>query len=196
MREKWALEAIAREMGAIPGHLGFYYKNLETGLEYGVREDEAFLAASVIKLPLHLLILAEAAEGRIDTREKLLVEESDKVPVCGALTLFTGEVEADIATLCRLMISLSDNTATNVLIRHLGIPAIAQGFEKMGLTVTRLARCLFDMEANARPERGIRRFCRPPPLCLRGSTGSPAPPPKKAASPASNRKSASVLPIA
>lgn len=148
MREKWALEAIAREMGAIPGHLGFYYKNLETGLEYGVREDEAFLAASVIKLPLHLLILAEAAEGRIDTREKLLVEESDKVPVCGALTLFTGEVEADIATLCRLMISLSDNTATNRLIRHLGIEAIAEGFAAMGLERTRIRRKLFDSEAS------------------------------------------------
>lgn len=148
-REAQALENIRREMEEIPGHLGFYYKNLVSGYEYGVREEEAFLAASVIKLPIFLHILAKNAAGELDMTEKLLVTEEDKVPICGALTLFTGEVEADIRTLCRLMISLSDNTATNRLINYCGMEKLAEGFRAMGLEKTKLRRLLFDSKASA-----------------------------------------------
>ena len=64
--EQKALESIAREMETLPGHLGFYYKNLETGYEYSVRAEEAYLAASVIKLPLFLYVLEQSAVGKID----------------------------------------------------------------------------------------------------------------------------------
>lgn len=145
-KELTALNAIAQEMEAIPGHLGFYYKNLATGLEYGIRAEEAYLAASVIKLPLYLHILSQG----MDPNRKLIVENSDKVPGCGALALFPGPVEANIRTLCRLMIDLSDNTATNRLIRHCTIPEVNAGFRAMGLEETVLRRFLFDAEASAR----------------------------------------------
>lgn len=148
-REQAAVESIAEEMRCIPGHLGFYYKNLVTGLECGVRAEEAFGAASVIKLPLYLHILAQSAQGALDMGETLTVTEGDKVPICGALTLFTGEVNADIQTLCRLMISLSDNTATNRLIRYCTIGELQKGFRQMGLERTVLRRRLFDDEASA-----------------------------------------------
>lgn len=148
-REQAALESIAEEMKRISGHLGFYYKNLVTGLEYGVRAEGSFGAASVIKLPLYLHILAQSAQGALDMSETLAVTEGDKVPICGALTLFTGQVEADIQTLCSLMISLSDNTATNRLIRFCTIGEIQKGFRQMGLEKTVLRRMLFDDEASA-----------------------------------------------
>lgn len=148
--EQKALESIAREMETLPGHLGFYYKNLETGYEYSVRAEEAYLAASVIKLPLFLYVLEQSAVGKIDMRERLTVEAWEKMPSCGALTLFTGDVEADIRSLCRLMIALSDNTATNKLIRYCTIPGANAGFRGMGLEKTVLRRLLFDAEASAR----------------------------------------------
>ena len=148
IREMQALAAIREEMNGIPGHTGFYYKNLVTGYEFSVRGDEVFGAASVIKLPLFMHVLAESAAGRMSMEEKLVIEDEDKVPICGALTLFTGPVEADVRTLCRLMISISDNTAANKLIRHSTIPGASAGFEKMGLKKTKLTRCLFDREAS------------------------------------------------
>lgn len=148
-KELQILDSIRDEMAQIPGHLGFYYKNLITGLEYGVREEEAFSAASVIKLPLFLHVLEQAAMGAWSMEDKLTVTEEDKVPICGALTLFTGEVEADIRTLCRLMISISDNTATNRLIRHCTIEGISSAFQAMGLEKTGLHRRLFDSAASA-----------------------------------------------
>ncbi len=148
MRERGALEAIRQEMEGIPGHTGFYYKNLTTGYEFSVRGGEVFGAASVIKLPLFMHVLAESAAGRMSMEERLTVTEADKVPICGALTLFTGPVEADVRTLCRLMISISDNTATNKLIRHSTIPGASEGFRRMGLEKTKLTRCLWDREAS------------------------------------------------
>ena len=144
-----ALDAIAREMETIPGHLGFYYKNLTTGYEYGIRETDAYLAASVIKLPLYLHVLQQSAGGKFSLHDRLTVEDWEKMPSCGALTLFTGPVEADIRTLCRLMIDLSDNTATNKLIRFCTIPGANQGFQSFGLEKTVLRRLLFDSEASA-----------------------------------------------
>ena len=143
------LQSIHQEMNSIPGHTGFYCKNLATGLEYSVRAEEVFSAASVIKLPLLMHILRECHAGRMSMDEKLLVTEADKVPICGALTLFTSEVETDVRTLCRLMISLSDNTATNRLIRHATLEGAANGFAAMGLEKTKLKRLLFDAEASA-----------------------------------------------
>ena len=142
------LEIIRNEMDSIPGHTGFYYLNLVNGDEYGVREDEVFGAASVIKLPLYMHIMAESAAGRMSLDDKLTITEADKVPICGALTLFTGDVDADVRTLCKLMISISDNTATNRLIDYSTIPGAQAGFRSMGLEKTQLTRKLFDRTAS------------------------------------------------
>lgn len=142
------LESIRNHMEQIPGHTGFYYLNLSTGAEYSIRAEETFGAASVIKLPLFLHILSECAAGRIDMNEKLTITAEDKVPICGALTLFSEEISVDIRTLCRLMISISDNTATNKLIDRCTIPELQEGFRHMGLEKTQLTRKLFDRNAS------------------------------------------------
>ena len=144
------LQSIVREAETLPGHVGFYYKNLVTGFSFGLREEEAYLAASVIKFPLYLHILAEAEKGNLSLGEKLQICEADKMPGCGAISLLTGEQELDIASLCQLMIRISDNTATNVLIRRCGMDAVNAGFREMGLEKTVLRRYLFDSEASAR----------------------------------------------
>lgn len=150
MNELSVLERIRDEMETLPGHLGFYYKNLVTGTEFGIREDEVYGAASIIKFPLFLHILAECDKGNMSLDDRIVTEESDKVPSCGALNMFTGPIETDIRTLCRLMICISDNTATNRLIRHCGFEAIDKGFVEMGLERTKIRRRLFDAAASAK----------------------------------------------
>ena len=143
------LQKISAEIETIPGHLGFYYKNLVTGFTFGIREEEPYLAASVIKLPLYLHILQQCSRNYMNMAELLTIEDADKMPSCGALTLFSGTVRADLGTLCRLMIALSDNTATNKLIRRCTIDGANAGFRAMGLNQTVLRRLLFDAEASA-----------------------------------------------
>ena len=147
-KELEVLQSIRAQMEEIPGHTGFYYKNLTTGMEYGVRAQETFLAASVIKLPLYLHVLRRVEQGSLSMDQTVTVTAEDKVPICGALTLFTGDVTVDIRTLCRLMISLSDNTATNVLIRLCGIEETSEAFRAMGLELTVIRRRLYDRAAS------------------------------------------------
>ncbi len=149
-QEMALLEGIKKEMSTMQGHLGLYYKNLVTGFEYGIGEEEIYGAASVIKFPLFLHILAECERGNLSLDDRIVTEDSDKVPSCGALNMFTGSIETDIRTVCRLMICLSDNTATNRLIRLCGFEAIERGFAEMGLEKTRIRRKLFDREASAK----------------------------------------------
>lgn len=154
-KEFQVLDRIRQRMEDIPGHTGFYYYNLATGVEYGIRDDESFGAASVIKLPLFMHILAECAAGRMSMDERLTITEKDKVPICGALTLFTCNVDVDIRTLCRLMISISDNTATNKLIDRCTIPGAQEGLCAMGLQKTQLTRKLFDRSASLKGLRNL-----------------------------------------
>lgn len=153
--ELQVLESIRAKMECLPGHTGFYYRNLVTGAEYGVRENETFGAASVIKLPLYMHVLAECAAGHMSMDEMLTITNADKVPICGALTLFSGDVQADVRTLCKLMISISDNTATNKLIDHCTIPCVQEGFRRMGLVRTQLTRKLFDSAASRAGLRNV-----------------------------------------
>ena len=154
-KEYSVLERIRERMDRIPGHTGFYYLNLVTNEEYGVREDEIFGAASVIKLPLLMHVLAECAAGHMSMEDKLTVSANDKVPICGALTLFTDDISVDIRTLCRLMISISDNTATNKLIDHCSLAEVQDGFSKLGLKKTQITRKLFDRSASAKGLRNV-----------------------------------------
>lgn len=163
MKEEKVLQAIAEEMKEIPGHVGFYYKNLVTEYEYGVCENESYLAASVIKLPLYLHVLRQAAEGKLDMAQPLTVTEEDKVPICGALTLFSGDVTADIRSLCHLMISISDNTATNKLIDFCGIEELSKSFRTMGLEKTVLNRKMFDFEKS---KQGLQNYICPKEIAM------------------------------
>ncbi len=143
--------------------VGFYYKNLETGEVLTYKADEPYLAASVIKFPIFMCILKWNSEGKVSMDEKIKVRNEDKLPICGALTLFTDELVVDIRTLCNLMISLSDNTATNILIKHFGIENFQKEFLEIGLKGTKLNRLLFDSEAT---EKGIENVIVPEEMAM------------------------------
>jgi beta-lactamase class A len=141
---------IITRLKKINGHIGFYYKNLYTEEVLSLNADDTFFAASVIKLPIYADILRRASKGEIDLCERITVRNEEKVPSCGALNSFTDEPSVDIRTLCRLMITLSDNTATNVLIKRIGMDTLNEDFVKMCLIKTHIYRLLFDAEAGAR----------------------------------------------
>ena len=149
-REIEILNKLKSEIEFQKGHVGFYYKNLISGMDFGVGENDTFFAASVIKFPLFMHVLSECQKGNMSLSDKLITETGEKVPSCGAINLFTGDVETDILTLCKLMICISDNTATNRLIRHCTLEGIEKGFIETGLLKTKIRRFLFDSEASSR----------------------------------------------
>lgn len=143
-------DALKLRISGLQGKVGFYYKNMVTGDCFAYQADEAYSAASLIKLPILMYVMQLIWEGKLDAKEKILVRDEDKKPSCGALVSISGDIEVDIESLCRLMITISDNTATNMLIGRVGIPELARGFAAMGLKKTALRRFFFDDQAEAR----------------------------------------------
>lgn len=146
---------ILEKLKTAKGKIGFYYKNLITGEEICYNENDTFLAASVIKLPILAEIFRESALENVNLSEILTVKNSDKMPSCGALNLFTDEPNVDVRTLCKLMIALSDNTATNVLIKHFNIEKLNKGFDEIGLLDTKINRLLFDESAQKEGKENV-----------------------------------------
>jgi len=129
------------------GHIGFYYLSLVDGESFGINENDQFLAASVIKFPIYCAICKLVSEGKLDFKEEIKVTQKDKLPSCGALNSITGEFSIDIESLCNLMITISDNSATNLLIKRIGLKNLNKEFESFGLISTHLERKLFDSKA-------------------------------------------------
>ena len=142
----------------LKGKIGFYYENLVDGTKLTYNETEAFSAASVIKLPIFMCAAKMVSEGKLSWEQKILVKEEDKRPSCGALLSLTGDLEVDVDSLCKLMITLSDNTATNMMIRTVGFDSLKEFFEEMGCPNTKIERELFDSAAF---ERGLENYFAP-----------------------------------
>lgn len=138
---------ILKRLKLVKGNVGFYYKNLITNEEICFNENESFLPASVIKFPIMVEVFHQVNLGKVNLFQSIKVKDTDKVPGCGALSLFTDEIMVNIKTLLNLMIEISDNTATNVLINYFGIDKLNEGFKELGLEKTKINRLLFDSEA-------------------------------------------------
>lgn len=143
-------EEISYELGRMPGKVGFFYRNLVTEEVFGFNEAESFRAASIIKLPLLAGMLFKREYCRADFNTKIHIRQTDMVPGCGAVQHLSGEPELDILSLAKLMITISDNTATNVLVKHFGIEEMKHIFDRLGMKKTRINRLLYDYESESK----------------------------------------------
>lgn len=130
----------------VTGKTGFYYHNLMTNETLAHFDDLPLIAASVIKLPIMVEAFNQANQGLLDLMEPVRVDPADRLPSCGALTYLHEGVTLPWIDLITLMIIVSDNTATNLLIERLGIDSINATMASMGLTGSRLNRKLFRPE--------------------------------------------------
>lgn len=146
---------VEERLRSVPGHIGFWYKNLVTGETHSYNARETFQAASVIKLPILCSVFLRAEESPDILSRRVLVREEDKLPGCGAIQHITGEHEYDVLSLCRLMITISDNTAANALIRHFGMEGLNGDFRRLGLEATGIYRLLFDAEASRQGKENL-----------------------------------------
>ncbi len=109
-------------------------------LEYNSRE--VFPAASLIKIPILIVFLQELESGNLKFSETIFLKKKDKVGGSGILFELHDEILLTLLDLATLMIVVSDNTATNLLIDRMGISAIQKKIIKYGLKHTILGRKL------------------------------------------------------
>lgn len=140
----------------IPGKLAVYCKNLVTGEILDYNGDIPMMAASVIKIPVLIETFRQIQAGMLKKDQLYVLEEGDKLPSCGCLNRMHAGLNLTVQDLYNLMIILSDNTATNILIRLLGgTEEINGSLAKMGYQTCRVNRLLFDSEA---ADKGIENY--------------------------------------
>lgn len=142
-----AIEAMLR---GIEGTASMFYKNLVTGEEWTWNADAVVNAASVIKIPVMIEAFVQMKTGSLDAQERFVLRESDRLPSCGALKTMHEGLGLTAMDLIKLMIILSDNTATNMLTKRIGRENVNARLEALGLENTRMRRLLFDREASAK----------------------------------------------
>ena len=130
---------------AFPGVAGVAARNLTTGAEVRLHDTTAFPTASMIKIPGLFELFRRCAAGGLQLTERLTLRDADRTLGSGLLVDFDAGAALTLRDLSVLMMAISDNTATNMLIDHLGIPAINQACRDAGMTHTEL-RNLIDFD--------------------------------------------------
>ena len=137
-------EELMRRVAEFPGHTAIYFKNLITGETFGYNEREMMCAASVIKLTIMVELFRQMEAGQVKRDSLLEMKDEYRVPISGVLTLMHAGLMVTPIDLCALMIAVSDNVATNMLIDLLGLENIQRTIRDMDLYGVELNRKLFD----------------------------------------------------
>ena len=131
-------ERIAEGERATGGTIGIAATLLATGRHIGYREDELFPTASVIKLPLLVALYEEVLRGTVDLSERVTYRTAGRVAGSGVLQDLDDGLALTMRDLATLMITVSDNTATDLLLERVGKDAVEDTMRRYGLDSVRI----------------------------------------------------------
>lgn len=147
------LDEIAAE---VDGVLGIVVEDLKGEHRFVVNAEGEFAQASAIKIPILMEVFKQADAGALDFDERLWVDKKYQVAGSGILgELGDHSTQMSMRDLCVLMIVLSDNTATNMLIDKVGMENVAKTMSSLGCENTKLRRRMMDTEASARGDENV-----------------------------------------
>jgi len=132
----------------LEGVLGVAILDLTTGQKYFLHADEVLPTASSIKIAILAELYRQAQQGKIKLGDLYTLQSSDLAGgsgIAGALT--PGVTRLTIRDVAALMISVSDNSATNIIIDRIGIENVNALLDSLSLTQTRLRRKMMDVKA-------------------------------------------------
>jgi beta-lactamase class A len=154
--------AIAGVEQELDGVLGVAVLDLSSGQQLLVRADEVFPQASSIKIAVLAELYHQAQQsehgvsGKATLKDRYVVRAADIVAdsaILGGLTPGVSSLtNRDLAT---IMVAVSDNSATNVLIDRVGMDNVLHLTESLGLAHTQLRRKMMDLQAAAQGKENI-----------------------------------------
>src|SRR5262245_11458180 len=134
---------VLAKIGDFRGVLGLAVIDLRTGETMSVRGDEQFPTASIIILPFFVEVFHQMKFGRLHWQDPLVMIEADQVGGSGLLQHFSAPHQLTVGDAATLMIAISDNTATNLLIDKVGIRAVNARMDTLGYPRTKLYAKVF-----------------------------------------------------
>ncbi len=151
------LEAAINEVDRnLDGVMGVAILDLSTGQKYLLRADEVLPTASSIKIAVLAELYRQAQQGKLKLGDLYTWQASDVVSGSGVAFAFTpGVTRMTLRDVAVLMISVSDNSATNVIIDRVGMENVNALLDSLGLTHTLLRRKMMDLKAASEGKENI-----------------------------------------
>jgi beta-lactamase class A len=132
----------------LDGVMGIAIEDLTTGDHFFLHENEVFAQASSIKITVLANLYLEAQQGKLKLTDPYTVQSSDLVPDSDIMNGLTpGVTRVTLRDLATMMVTVSDNSATNVLIDRVGMQNVNAMLDSLGLSHTRLRRKMMDLQA-------------------------------------------------
>jgi len=111
-------------------------QSLDEDAEFAMRADERVVPASVFKVQVALEAETWFAGGRLDPREHVWLRAADRTPGPTGVSLFDDDAEVSWRDMVVLMLTISDNHATDALLRRVGVDALNATAARLGLSST------------------------------------------------------------
>lgn len=145
---------IARTEG-FKGTAYIVVKDYNRNWRIDIASDVQVPAASIIKVPIMGAVFSAQKEGKLSLSDKIKLRQKDKTGGSGTLKNQRSGREHSIKELIELMNTISDNTATNIIINHLGFDYLNAWFKDNGLRGTTISRLMMDMASR---NKGIENY--------------------------------------
>jgi beta-lactamase class A len=121
--------AVAARLG---GTVGVAARNLASGAEVHIAADELFPMASCFKVPVMVEVMRQVDAGELHLDDRLTLTEADKSPGSTLIHCHRG-LRPSVRDLLYLIITLSDNTATDMLWRRVGLGLVNETMRRLCL---------------------------------------------------------------
>jgi beta-lactamase class A len=124
----------------IDGLFGISVRDVASGEEIGVRVDDQLPMASVCKIPILVAAYKEHEAGRLDLKERVTITEEMRCFGSGLLNHFDPGISPTIHDLMLMMIVVSDNLATDLVLDRIGADRVTQSIRELGIDDIRVDR--------------------------------------------------------
>lgn len=140
----------------LDGAMGVAILDLTSGQKFLLHADDVFAQASSIKIAVLLELYRQAQQGKLKLTDPYTVQQSDLVQDSDIMNGLTpGMTRITLRDLATMMVAVSDNSATNVLIDRVGMENVNALLDSLGLPHTRLRRKMMDVKAASEGRENI-----------------------------------------
>jgi len=140
----------------LDGTMGVAILDLNSGQKFLLHADDVFAQASSIKITVLLELYRQAQQGKLRLTDLYTVQQSDLVQDSDIMNGLTpGVTKITLRDLATMMVAVSDNSATNVLIDRVGMENVNALLDSLGLPHTRLRRKMMDVKAASEGRENI-----------------------------------------
>jgi len=132
-------------MDGVNARWGIYIKNIDTADEIAINADRVMETMSVIKIPILVEAFQQVHDGKFKLDERVDLNDNRRRWGTGLLQILDSDMQPTVKDYMTLMITVSDNSATDVMLEKIGGPAaVDASMKKLGLTTIHMPSTAFD----------------------------------------------------